>query len=137
MRNVKIRQGLLVIILVLLISGCGGGGGSTTPAPQAPPSPPAQTGGTAPQEGTATEPAKEKPVFTLEELAKFDGREGRPAYVAVEGIVYDVSGSSRWRNGRHNGFDAGKDLTREIKEVSPHGVKVLERMPVVGTLKTE
>ena len=31
--------------------------------------------------------------FTLEELAEFDGREGRPAYVAYDGMVYDVTES--------------------------------------------
>jgi predicted heme/steroid binding protein len=29
--------------------------------------------------------------FTLEELAEFDGREGRAAYVAYEGVVYDIT----------------------------------------------
>lgn len=29
--------------------------------------------------------------FTIKELTKYDGSSGRPAYVAVNGIVYDVS----------------------------------------------
>ena len=74
-------------------------------------------------------------VFTLEELAEYDGLEGREAYVAVDGVVYDVTGSDMWDEGGHNGFQAGQDLSEEIKEVSPHGVSVLERMPVVGTLE--
>jgi predicted heme/steroid binding protein len=41
-------------------------------------------------------------------------------------------GSIPWKNGKHNGYTAGKDLTAEIKEKSPHGVKNLERVPVVG-----
>ena len=73
-------------------------------------------------------------VFTLEELSKFDGQNGNPAYVAVDGIVYDLTDSKAWRNGKHNGFTAGKDLTEEIKNVSPHGVKNLEGIPVVGKL---
>lgn len=72
--------------------------------------------------------------FTLEELAKYDGKEGRKAYIAVDGIVYDVSDSKRWKNGNHNGFSAGKDLSEFIKK-SPHGKKVLERLKKVGTLK--
>ena len=32
----------------------------------------------------------------------------------------------------HNGFEAGNDLTKEIKEVSPHGVINLERVPAIG-----
>ncbi len=70
--------------------------------------------------------------LTLEQLAEFNGKDGKPAYVAVDGVIYDMTDSRMWRNGMHNGFEAGRDLTREIKEVSPHGVGNLERVPVVG-----
>ncbi|MBN1624740.1 MAG: cytochrome B5 [Clostridia bacterium] len=79
----------------------------------------------------------EDKIFTLEELANYDGQDGRPAYVAVDGVVYDLTNSGAWRNGKHNGFTAGKDLTEEIKEISPHGVKNLEGIPVVGKLASE
>ncbi|NLG57268.1 MAG: cytochrome B5, partial [Clostridiales bacterium] len=29
--------------------------------------------------------------MTLEELKAFDGKEGRRAYIAVDGIIYDVT----------------------------------------------
>lgn len=74
--------------------------------------------------------------LTLEELSKYNGTDGQPAYIAVDGIIYDVSNSPKWKNGKHNGFQAGKDLTDKIKNVSPHGLKVLERLNKVGTLKT-
>ena len=35
----------------------------------------------------------EEQAFTEESLARFDGRDGRPAYVAYQGKVYDVTGS--------------------------------------------
>lgn len=73
--------------------------------------------------------------LTLEELAAFDGKDGRPAYVAVDGVIYDMTNSPFWKNGAHNGFTAGRDLTTEIKTRSPHGVKNLERVPVVGVIK--
>lgn len=76
-------------------------------------------------------------IFTLEELSKYNGRDGNPAYVAVDGIVYDLTDSGAWRNGKHNGFTAGKDLTEEIKNISPHGVKNLEGIPIVGKLAEE
>ncbi|WP_246208588.1 cytochrome b5 domain-containing protein [Anaerotalea alkaliphila] len=76
----------------------------------------------------------EELVLTLEELAAFDGKDGNPAYVAVDGVIYDVTESRPWSGGEHNGFSAGKDLTREIKEVSPHGVSKLVGIPVVGRL---
>ena len=73
--------------------------------------------------------------FTQEELARYHGREGRPAYVAHGGKVYDVSGSFRWRGGRHQVLHrAGGDLTQEL-ERAPHGPELLEKFPMVGTLK--
>ena len=71
-------------------------------------------------------------TFTKETLAKFDGKDGHAAYIAVNGKVYDVSANSHWNNGQHHGFEAGKDLTKEIL-TSPHGKAVLTRIPEVGT----
>ena len=34
--------------------------------------------------------------FTIRELKEFNGRDGKPTYVAFKGKVYDVSGSSLW-----------------------------------------
>ena len=51
----------------------------------------------------------EEKKFTLEELAKYDGKNGNPAYVAYSGKVYDVSESSFWTDGDHLGsHEAGK-----------------------------
>jgi predicted heme/steroid binding protein len=72
--------------------------------------------------------------MTLEELSQFDGREGRNAYIAVNGYIYDVTGSARWPNGNHNGYQAGQDLTDEITNISPHGASVVNRLPLIGVL---
>jgi predicted heme/steroid binding protein len=72
--------------------------------------------------------------FTLEELKQFDGRDGRPAYVALNGKVYDVTDSFLWAGGDHQGqHEAGKDMTSEI-QFAPHGEEVLERVKQVGVL---
>jgi predicted heme/steroid binding protein len=84
------------------------------------------------EEGTA--PVLE---LTLAELAKFDGADGKPAYVAVDGVIYDMSKVKAWKKGRHHGNIAGKDLTEVIKKKSPHGLKVLKKLPVAGKLKAE
>jgi len=73
-------------------------------------------------------------VFTLDELAKYNGQNGQPAYIAYKGIVYDVSNVPQWKNGAHNGEKAGADLTNDISK-SPHGEKVFSDLPRVGTLK--
>jgi predicted heme/steroid binding protein/uncharacterized membrane protein len=81
--------------------------------------------------------AQERKTFTLEELAAFDGKEGRPAYVAHGGKVLDVSGSKLWKSGRHmNRHQAGLDLTADLQG-APHGVDVLSRCPQVGVVAGE
>jgi len=86
-----------------------------------------------PAESTETPPV-ELVEMTAEELSAFNGKDGQPAYIAVDGVIYDVTDVSFWKNGDHNGFEAGNDLTEQIKNVSPHGVSKLKGIPVVGSL---
>lgn len=72
-------------------------------------------------------------IFTKTELARFNGQDGAPAYVAVNGTVYDVTNISAWANGRHHGHTAGHDVTAELK-AAPHGDKVLSKLTAVGKL---
>ena len=84
----------------------------------------------------AEEPKKEAApamrVFSPKELSAFDGRQGRPAYIAYKGKVYDVSASPLWRGGFHQDqHQAGKDITAELPE-APHGEENLAGLPVMG-----
>ena len=75
--------------------------------------------------------------MTREELQQNDGRNGRPAYIAVNRTVYDVSDSPLWKDGLHApDHQAGRDLTEELLE-APHVRAVVERFPVVGQLAVE
>lgn len=76
----------------------------------------------------------ELPTFTLEELATFNGEDGNKAYVAYEGLVYDVTDVPQWKNGKHNGQVAGTDITG-IMENAPHGTSKLEGLTVVGKME--
>ncbi len=68
-------------------------------------------------------------------LAKHDGKDGKPAYVAYEGKIYDVTESKMWKKGLHmNRHQAGQDLTEAIG-AAPHGSEVLNRFKEVGSLK--
>lgn len=73
-------------------------------------------------------------TFTSDELKKYNGQNGNPAYVAVDGVVYDVTNVEKWKNGKHQGLVAGNDLSKAIGS-SPHGKSVLNKLPVMGTLK--
>ncbi len=71
--------------------------------------------------------------FTIQQLAEFNGKNGKPAYVGFKGKVYDVTESYQWSDGEHLGHMAGQDLT-EFMDVAPHAPDVMERMKVVGEL---
>jgi predicted heme/steroid binding protein/uncharacterized membrane protein len=72
--------------------------------------------------------------LSLEELARKDGKEGRPVYIAYKDKVYDVSQSSLWKTGSHmRRHSSGKDLTVDMGG-APHGPEVLERYPQVGII---
>jgi predicted heme/steroid binding protein/uncharacterized membrane protein len=73
--------------------------------------------------------------FEAQEIEQFKGEDGKPAYIAHKGKVYDVTGSKLWKGGVHmNRHHAGRDLTTDI-QAAPHDPSVLERYPQVGTLK--
>lgn len=78
----------------------------------------------------AADTAKEN--LTADELARFDGKEGRPAYFAYAGVIYDATGKTLWKGGSHVGKHlAGSDLTDALRH-APHGEDRITALPVVG-----
>ncbi len=121
MRKTKLSAILLVMAVVLVMSACSNNKQLDNQSNE-------ET-----KSKVVAEESEEK-TFTLEELAKYDGQNGNPAYVAVDGVVYDVTSIGAWKDGKHNGLTAGKDLTEEIKTMSPHGVSKLSKLDVVGKI---
>lgn len=72
------------------------------------------------------------PVFTLDELAVFDGKNGQKVYVAVLGVVYD--GTDEFYQGMHQGFQLGGIDATSIFQSSPHAMSILSELPIVGSL---
>ena len=65
-------------------------------------------------------------------IRSFNGKEGRPAYIAYAGNVYDVSKSGIWHDGIHFfRHPAGADLTDFLSQ-APHGESNILKMPRVG-----
>ena len=76
----------------------------------------------------------EKQALMVDELAQFDGREGRASYIAYEGHIYDVSDSKLWQEGLHFGkHRAGLDLSYYLEQ-APHGREKLLSLPRMGEL---
>jgi predicted heme/steroid binding protein len=70
-------------------------------------------------------------IFSTSDLAQYTGRNGMPAYIAVDGVVYDVSGV--FINGMHQGMQlAGNDVSLVFAS-SPHSMALLATLPVMGT----
>lgn len=49
--------------------------------------------------------------FTRETLSNYNGKNGRPAYIAVNGTVYDVTNNSQWTNGEYHNIMACQDVS--------------------------
>jgi len=77
---------------------------------------------------------EEEMVLSMDELSQFDGKDGNKSYIAVDGIIYDVSDVPQWIGGMHRGFTAGMDVTDEVNK-SPHGVSKLKGIKIVGKMK--
>jgi predicted heme/steroid binding protein len=78
--------------------------------------------------------SQEPRKITKDELAQNNGQDGKPAYIAFKGKVYDVSQSAFWLYGDHMGaHQAGKDLTDEI-DLAPHREETLQKVKEVGVL---
>lgn len=78
---------------------------------------------------------QELPSFTRGQLALRNGQDKPEVWVAYKGLIYDVSKSRLWRNGKHYEHWAGQDLTDELKE-APHTATVFDKFDIVGKLNS-
>jgi predicted heme/steroid binding protein len=85
-----------------------------------------------------TAPASAPPdgIFDAGTLASFNAKDGRPAYIAYQGTVYDVSALAKWKGGTHMKHPSGTDLSDALGR-APHGTEKLDGLPVAGTYDPE
>lgn len=126
----------LLLVCLLTLAACGQGGSGTVATEGSTTS--SAAGATTSETAGTPSSDTQSNTFTLDELAKFDGQKGSPPYVAVDGVVYDVSDSAYWNGGKHSscnlGAMAGRDLSELIKQAPARMRSVLQGMPVVGSL---
>jgi len=72
--------------------------------------------------------------YTKAQLALRNGQDKPYIWVAFKGIIYDVTSSRLWRDGKHYEHWAGQDLTDELAD-APHNERVFDKFKVVGRLK--
>ena len=77
---------------------------------------------------------EEVPEFTKSQLALRNGQDKPEVWVAYQGLIYEVTKSRLWRDGKHYEHWAGQDLTDELKD-APHNEKVFDKFKVIGRLK--
>lgn len=74
------------------------------------------------------------PEFTRSQLALRNGQDRAEIWIAYKGLIYDVTASRLWKNGKHYEHWAGQDLTNELKD-APHTERVFEKFNAIGQLK--
>ena len=75
------------------------------------------------------------PEYTLSHLALRNGQDKPEIWVALDGLIYDVSRSRLWRDGKHYEHWAGKVLTADFKD-APHNANVFDKFKIIGKLKS-
>lgn len=70
-------------------------------------------------------------TFTADELSTYNGKDGNPAYVAVNGKVYDMTNIAAWGGATHFGLVAGNDVTNQFATCHA-GQQILSKLKVVG-----
>lgn len=128
MGAVLVATGLVVLITS---QGANTGGNLTATTPQTPrTTPPTNNtnGNGAAAQNNNTQNDTSDLTLSLSELGLFDGKGEKACYVAVDGVVYEIAGSSLWQNGVHTiaGRDitCGQDLSEEMRG-APHGLSKL------------
>jgi predicted heme/steroid binding protein len=73
-------------------------------------------------------------MYSKQQLALRNGQDKPEIWVALNGLIYDVTDSRLWHNGKHYEHWAGQDLTDELKD-APHTESVFLKFKVVGQLQ--
>ena len=77
-------------------------------------------------------------VVTQDELTAANGQNGAKCYVAIDGVVYQISGFALWADGLHSSSGGrarcGRDLSDVIDD-APHGRSKVPLLKEIGKLQ--
>ena len=71
--------------------------------------------------------------YTRAMLALRNGRDREEIWIALDGLIYDVTDSRLWREGQHYEHWAGQEMDKELED-APHNKEVVEKFKIVGRL---
>ena len=74
------------------------------------------------------------PIYSRAQLALRNGQDRDEIWVAYRGVIYELTGSRLWRNGKHYEHWAGQDLTKELAH-APHSESVFNKFTKIGELE--
>ena len=75
-------------------------------------------------------------IYTLKQLKSYyDGRGGRPGYIAVNGVVYNITLAENWGGGTFMGMTQGEDLSKFFNTHPKEYTKLKNNAIKVGVLE--
>ena len=90
----------------------------------------------APQDNNINGNLTKSNVYTLKQLKSYyDGRGGRPGYIAVNGVVYNITLAENWGGGTFMGMTQGNDLSAFFNANPKEYAKLRKSAIQVGILE--
>ncbi|BDD10340.1 hypothetical protein FUAX_27720 [Fulvitalea axinellae] len=74
------------------------------------------------------------PEYSRGQLALRNGQDKPEIWCSYQGLIYDMTESKLWRNGKHYEHWAGQDLTEELAD-APHNERVFAKYKPIARLK--
>ncbi|MCR1899773.1 hypothetical protein NSA47_12370 [Irregularibacter muris] len=72
--------------------------------------------------------------YTLEELSQYNGKNEQPEYIAIDGVVYDVTHIAEWQDLLDTDVFSGQDISEMVEDESIRD-SIIEKAHEVGILK--
>lgn len=75
--------------------------------------------------------------LTEKELSLYNGENGMPAYIAVDGTIYDITDVPQLKDKNHLVVKAGADYSEVFKKCHNGDKNILSKLKVVGLITIE